>query len=153
MELRYTQPTAASREGRMKLRLFLAERIERINLSFDVNVITTAPIIKGIENRASQDRGPDSSLNASQKEADQENRRSQAEAEASYYPGADDHNSWGKIPLSGRSADHRGASEVQAGQVTASEAPPSYDLSFCLPVRSVYAYIRLRECANLSYAL
>jgi hypothetical protein len=38
-----------SKEGRLKLRLFLAERIERINLSFNVNVITDAPNIKGIE--------------------------------------------------------------------------------------------------------
>jgi hypothetical protein len=38
-----------SKEGRLKLRLWLAERIERINLSFGANVITTAPSIKGIE--------------------------------------------------------------------------------------------------------
>jgi hypothetical protein len=37
-----------SREGRLKLRLFLPERIERINLSFGASVIT-APGVKDIE--------------------------------------------------------------------------------------------------------
>ena len=33
-----------SKEGRLKLRLWLAERIERINLSFGVNVVTTPDV-------------------------------------------------------------------------------------------------------------
>jgi hypothetical protein len=43
---------------KVPLEAFLAEPIERINLSFDANVITTAQIIE-VETRASQDVGSD----------------------------------------------------------------------------------------------